>query len=99
MRFPKRTLVTIAAVTAMIVPANAAIARGYSPAMARFFNPATSQSYSGNWPVTVTRSRGANGMGCVTLTDNGQGGWPHSGQASLFFGGVKYTFGVPTHRS
>jgi len=37
---------------------------------------------------------GANGMGCLTLTDNGQRGWPHIGQASLVFRGVKFTFGT-----
>lgn len=77
----------------MIVPANAAITRGYSPAMARFFRPATA-SYSGNWPVTVTQSRGANGTGCLTLIDNGSLGFRHSGQASLVFNGEKFTFGT-----
>ena len=93
MRFPKRILVTIAVVTAIVVPANAAIARGYSPTMVRMFSPGA-QSYSGNWPVTVTHSRGANGTGCLTLNDNGGFGWPHSGLASLTFGGVKFTFGT-----
>ncbi|HEY1868014.1 MAG TPA: hypothetical protein VGG70_06925 [Candidatus Cybelea sp.] len=93
MQFPKRTLITIAVATAIGVPANAVMARSYSPAMARIFSPAA-QSYSGNWPVTVTRSRGANGTGCLTLTDNGSLGWRHSGQASLTFGGVNFTFGT-----
>jgi hypothetical protein len=93
MRFPKRTLITIAAATAIVVPANAAMAQGYSPVMTQMFSPAT-QSYSGNWPVTVTHSRGSNGTGCLTLTDNGGLGWPHSGQASLTFNGVKFTFGT-----
>ena len=78
----------------MVVPANAAVARGYSPTMARIFSPAAAQNYSGNWPVTVTHSRGANGTGCLTLTDNGSLGWRHSGQASLTFNGTKYTFGT-----
>ncbi len=78
MRFPNRTLITIAVATAMVVPANAAMARGYS----------------GNWPVTVSHSRGANGTGCLTLTDNGSLGWRHSGQASLTFGGINFTFGT-----
>ncbi|HVR47174.1 MAG TPA: hypothetical protein VMT95_11150 [Candidatus Binatia bacterium] len=62
--------------------------------MARIFSPAAAQNYSGNWPVTVTHSRGANGTGCLTLTDNGSLGWRHSGQASLTFNGTKYTFGT-----
>ena len=78
MRFPNRTLITIAVATAMVVPANAAIARGYS----------------GNWPVTVSHSRGANGTGCLTLTDNGSLGWRHSGPASLTFGSINFTFGT-----
>jgi hypothetical protein len=94
LRFPERILIAIAVATAIIVPANAAVARGYSPAIARFFGPATTQSYSGNWPVTVTHSRGANGTGCLTLTDNGSLGFRHSGQASLTFGGVNFTFGT-----
>jgi hypothetical protein len=92
LRFP-RTLITIAVATAIVVPANAAMARGFSPARARIFSPA-GQSYTGNWPVTVTHSRGANGTGCLTLMDNGSLGWPHSGQASLVFNGVKFTFGT-----
>ena len=94
MRFPKRTLITVAVATALVVPAAAAMARGYSPAMARIFSPAATQSYSGNWPVTVTRSRGANGTGCLTLIDNGSLGWRHSGQASLTFGSQKFPFGT-----
>lgn len=93
MRFPKRTLITVAIATAIVVPANAAMARTYSPAMARVFRPAT-VNYTGNWPVTVTRSIGGNGTGCLTLTDNGSRGFRHSGQASLIFNGVKYTFGT-----
>lgn len=92
MRFPEPILITIALATAIIVPSNAAIARGYSPAMARFFSPATA-SYSGNWPVTVTHSR-SNGTGCLTLTDNGSLGFRHSGPASLTFNGTQYTFGT-----
>src|SRR5437016_14429711 len=40
-------------------------------------------TYSGNWPVTVTRSQYANGTYCVTLTNDGSIGWPHSGEALL----------------
>jgi hypothetical protein len=94
LRFPKRTLITVAVATALAVPAAAAVARGYNPAMARIFSPSATRSYTGNWPVTVTHSRGANGTGCLTLTDNGSLGWRHSGQASLIFGSLKFPFGT-----
>lgn len=45
---------------------------------------AVAQSYSGNHPLTVTQSqRGGNARYCLTLTDNGSLGRPHSGPASL----------------
>jgi hypothetical protein len=44
---------------------------------------AVAQSYTGNWPVTVTQSQRDNGTYCVSLTDNGSGGFPHSGEAVL----------------
>jgi len=50
---------------------------------------AMAQSHTGNWPVTVSQSLHGNGTYCVTLTDTGNLGWPHSGEASLpsqFFG-------------
>lgn len=40
-------------------------------------------TYSGNWPVTVSHSQRADGTYCVTLTDDGSLGWPHSGEASV----------------
>lgn len=43
---------------------------------------AVAQSYTGNWPATVSHSTGSNGTYCLTLTDNGSNGWPHSGQAT-----------------
>ncbi len=33
--------------------------------------------------MTVSHSQYANGKCCVTLTDDGSLGWPHSGAASL----------------
>jgi hypothetical protein len=45
-------------------------------------------SYSGAWPVTVTRSQRSNGTGCLTLSGNARGG-----SASLVFGGFKYPYG------
>ncbi len=39
--------------------------------------------YSGRFPVTVTETGGDDFKGCLALTDNGQGGFPHSGPAVL----------------
>jgi hypothetical protein len=44
---------------------------------------AIAQSYSGNWPLTVFHSQHADGKYCLTLTDDGEYGWPHSGPATL----------------
>ncbi len=44
---------------------------------------AMAQSYTGDWPATVTQSQRSNGTYCVTLTDDGSYGWPHSGEAKL----------------
>jgi hypothetical protein len=44
---------------------------------------AMAQSYSGNWPLIVTHSQHSNGEYCVTLTDDGGQGWPHSGSADI----------------
>ena len=44
---------------------------------------AMAQSYTGDWPATVTQSQRSNGTYCVTLTDDGSYGWPHSGEAEL----------------
>lgn len=44
---------------------------------------AMAQSYSGNWPATVTHSQRDNGPYCITLTDDGSYGAPHSGEAKL----------------
>jgi hypothetical protein len=51
---------------------------------------ARAQSYSGNWPMKVTKSHYANGKYCVTLTDDGSLGWRHSGEASLVPSGGTY---------
>jgi|ERR1051326_5042847 len=40
-------------------------------------------SYTGNYPLTVTRSDHSNGTYCLTLTDAGDFGRPHSGSATL----------------
>jgi hypothetical protein len=52
-------------------------------ALALMHGTAMAQSYSGNWPMTGSHSQYANGKYCVTLTDDGSVGWPHSGAASL----------------
>ncbi|HEX4158960.1 MAG TPA: hypothetical protein VHY79_10825 [Rhizomicrobium sp.] len=44
---------------------------------------ATATSYSGNWPFTVTDSKGFNGKHCLAVTDDGSFGWPHSGFGKL----------------
>ncbi len=56
----------------------------------RAISAALAQSYSGRYPLTVTHSHNHNGTGCLTLTDNGTQGWPHSGpvsSAGFLFGG------------
>ncbi len=78
MRFLKRILLSSGATLAMVYPAGAAVANGYS----------------GNWPVTVTHAQHSNGTFCLTLTDNGGYGWPHSGSASLVIGSHKYPYGT-----
>lgn len=44
---------------------------------------ATAQSYSGNWPATVTHSQHSNSDYCISLTDDGSYGARHSGEAKL----------------
>jgi len=44
---------------------------------------AMAQSYTGNWPATVTESQRNNGVNCITLTDDGSYGFTHSGEAVL----------------
>src|SRR5690242_9272375 len=83
MRFPRPYGLTIVAMFAMVLPAGTALAQGYS----------------GNWPITITRSQHSNGTYCLTLTDGGSLGWPHSGQAVLTTKSNKYygTFQVINH--
>jgi len=78
MRLLQPTLVGLAAMLAVVTPANAAM----------------SQGYSGSWPVTVSRSQHSNGTYCLTLTDGGSEGFRHSGFATLVIGSKKYTFGT-----
>jgi hypothetical protein len=44
---------------------------------------AMAQSYTGDWPATVTHSQRSNGPYCISLTDDGSYGAKHSGEASL----------------
>lgn len=78
MRFLRPTLVGLAAIVAVVTPANAA----------------TSPGYSGSWPVTVTHSQHSDGTYCLTLKDGGSQGFKHSGFATLVIGNTKYTFGT-----
>jgi hypothetical protein len=50
---------------------------------------AVAQSYSGDWPMTVSHSKYDNGKHCLALTDNGVGGG-HSGEAVLVPQGTTY---------
>ncbi len=47
------------------------------------FTGAMASGFSGKWPLTITRSKGNNGKFCLTLTDNGSAGFPHSGPAAI----------------
>jgi hypothetical protein len=44
---------------------------------------AVAQGYSGNWPVNVDLPPHFGHKACLTLVDNGTGGAPHSGPASI----------------
>ncbi len=44
---------------------------------------AMAQSYTGDWPATVTDSQRSNGVYCISLTDDGSFGTKHSGEATL----------------
>jgi hypothetical protein len=52
-------------------------------AFALMTSAAMAQSYTGDWPATVTHSQRSNGAYCISLTDDGSYGAPHSGEASL----------------
>lgn len=69
----------------ILAVAVATMALGFSAGAAS----AHMHSYSGAWPVTITNSQRSNGTGCLTLTQGGRNG----GQASLVFGGQKYSYG------
>jgi hypothetical protein len=52
-------------------------------AFALMTSAAVAQSYSGDWPATVTHSQRSNGPYCISLTDDGSYGAAHSGPAQL----------------
>jgi hypothetical protein len=51
---------------------------------------AMAQSYSGDWPATVTHSQRDNGAYCISLNDDGSYGAKHSGEAKLLPGNNQY---------
>jgi hypothetical protein len=52
------------------------------PAGANIFT--MSRGYTGSWPLTVSHaSRYSDGTWCLTLKDDGDLGWPHSGEATM----------------
>jgi hypothetical protein len=51
---------------------------------------AMAQSYTGEWPANVTRSQRSNGPYCISLTDDGSYGAPHSGPAQLIPNNSQY---------
>ena len=61
---------------------------------------ATAQSYSGNWPIAehIVYPSGppfsGNPKYCLTLTDNGNFGFPHSGLATLNGSGLSNLTGI-----
>ena len=97
MQYLQRILITIAVTMAVVASGNAAMARGFIANGPEMLGAPMTRSFSGNWPLTVTHSGGANGTYCLTLTDNGSIGWPHSGQASLAHVGDGGTFQVINH--
>ncbi len=87
MRLSLRTLIAGVATSAIVISAGAAMAHGFNGSAMNMIAP-DSRSYSGAWPVTVTRSQFHNGTYCLTLTGNGS-----SGSASVVMDGQKYPYG------
>ena len=67
------------------------IAMTFVVAVFTFTGAAMAQSFTGNWPATVTHSQRSNGTDCISLTDNGSFGAPHSGPASMVSNGNTVT--------
>jgi hypothetical protein len=89
MRFQERILIGTLAVSVAALSAGAAMADDSSGGL----RAAAGHSYTGSYFITVTKSQRSNGTGCLTLTDNGSFGAPHSGSASLIFGNQEFTGG------
>lgn len=89
MRFMQSILIGVVATTAMVVSSGVAMAHGYSSNTMNMVVP-ESYSYSGSWPVTVTRSQHSNGTYCLTLNESGR----NAGSASLVIGSQKFPFGT-----
>jgi hypothetical protein len=67
----KNLFLGIAASVAMVVPADATIF-------------SMTHGYTGSWIMTVSHaSKYSNGTWCLTLEDDGDLGWRHSGEASI----------------
>ena len=89
MRFSQRILIAAVVAMATAISAGPAMAHGYSSGTMNMVVPEL-HSYSGNWPVTISRSQRGDGTGCLTLNENGR----NSGSASLVFGSESFTFGT-----
>jgi len=59
------------------------IAMTFVVAVFALTSAAMAQSYTGDWQATVSHSQRSNGPYCISLTDDGSYGAPHSGEASL----------------
>jgi hypothetical protein len=88
MHFSQRFLLVAAATAAMFFSAAAAMAHGFNGATTMVVPDA--RSYSGSWPVTVSRSQHSNGTYCLTLTENSGNG----GSATLVIGSEKLPYGT-----
>ncbi|HET6275351.1 MAG TPA: hypothetical protein VFE16_05350 [Candidatus Cybelea sp.] len=86
MRFLQPILIAAAIA---VVSAGAAVGHSYNGADMRTIAP-DSHSYSGSWPVTISRAKAGNGTFCLTLTQNGRNG----GSASFVEGSEKFAYGT-----
>lgn len=59
------------------------IAMTFVLAISALTSAALAQSYTGDWPASVTHSQRDNGKNCISLNDDGSYGFPHSGEAKL----------------
>jgi hypothetical protein len=59
-------------------------------AFALMTSAAKAQSYTGDWPATVTHSQRSDGPYCISLTDDGSYGAKHSGEAQLIPNNSQY---------